>query len=417
MIKSVSTFSTNPEYLQPKADDKKGTFGNENYFTFGAANKFPQNLAWLNRTTPDHSGILSNKVTLGSGKTITGENDSQTEYIKSVNNLGQSLHSVANRYFVDRFGGGNNFIQVVTNAQRNFINIYSTDWTTCRVGCDDDGNPNGNIVVGNFSTLDTFNNTNKLKEIALYPNFTKIGGNLHTMVHIKDYVPDFPIYGLPNWAAALKNAEIIQRVINWNNNRVKNSFSASGVYSDEFKDLEQAKKAQDLLKEKNQGDDNSGKVVFLPKGIGGGAGAFTSFTDNKEGEWLQLQVKSEDNLYTTHAWRRSLVGATEKAGFDVNRILSDFDYVLSTVVEQEQQTFIDIITKLYGEIANIDLSGISFLNTAPVKDRGVEQYKGAYKIWEVRKMQGSEYDEADIDQQQWYTGQAPANTTIKTEEV
>jgi len=384
-----------------------GVTNSNEYWSFGRDNLFPQAIAILNRRSTVHRGILNSKSRYISGKAITCDEKDKglIDWIKNCNAFGDNLRNVVQKFEFDYLSDGNGYLEIVTNAKRSFLNIYHQDHTRCRLSKDK------KYVLLHHDWRNVKGSANKKRQIPIYPVFedTLKDGYLRSIIHLKDYEPEFENYGLPGWIAGLNVSAIAYKTDKWNISRLDNSFNSSGVLvvSGEFKTDEEYEDFQTDFNENFTGEGKQGKILMLAQQPGQQPDAGTKFipiTQAAEGDWQNLHLQSTDDLIIAHSWFRALSGITDNTGFDTQRILNEYEIALNTVILDEQENILSIIRKILNDVLRVDGSTLSFVNRPPATSKPPYM-----KLWEARKADGMDYNETDPAQQIYL-----ANITSKT---
>lgn len=366
----------------------------DDFWKFGSDNLFPNQIAFLNRTTAAHGGIIERKSEYCTGKGFNLESVKEKllfDFINNPNNYTNDLSDLAERYFRSYFSLGNVYLNVVTNVKRQFLNVYVKDYTHCRIG---KGKDSGFVFI--YPDWESYNLNSNAKKVGIFPNFTnELDGNLHSILVVQNMMEGFPIYGLPSFISALDPAEISKGINNWNLGRVKDGFSQEFIFSSQFSSPEEAQAAENAFKRKN-GDKNAGKGLFLKKGMGVEKDDLHLFPRTSEGEFLSLRTASIEDLVIAHGWPRSLCYLPDNTGFDTKRILNEYEIARGNVIEPMQELFNTTIYRIFKEVLNKDITGqLAFKNQPPVIDNTY------MRVWEYRKYQGLEFDEKDPEQTQF----------------
>ena len=203
-----------PNYINEVA------LNSQKYFNFGVDNLFPYELAYLNRTSPTHQGILRNKIDLFTGNEWILDD----KILETPNNTKQELKEIAENWATDFEGSGNGALLIATNKLKNFMNLFNIDVTNVRIGKDAQGKENDTFVIQNFQTKSYIKKEDVLV-VPKFPDFAKVkgkGSTLYSLFYYKKYVPNFPVYGLPTFSSVLDSASIQRLTNEWNRNRVAN---------------------------------------------------------------------------------------------------------------------------------------------------------------------------------------------------
>jgi hypothetical protein len=366
--------------------------GNKMYWRFGSDNLFPQAIAILNRRSTVHRGILKSKVRFIGGRGFScDEKNAQLEWwIAHCNARNENLKSVIKNLIYDYKAFGNAFLEIVTNSKQSFLNIYQQDATKCRLAWD-----KKEIILHhnwrNYSGEKSYE-----KRLPIYPVFKDTGdGYLRSIVHLKEYEPEFENYGLMDWVAGLNVSAIAYKTDKWNISRLDNSFNSSGVLvvAGEFKSDKDYEDFKTEFENKFTGEGNQGKILMMAQRPGADPDAGTRFVDvNKasEGDWMDLHVQSTNDLIIAHGWYRSLTGIADNTGFDTQRILNEYEIALNTVISEEQEMILNVLREILLRVGGIDGESLMFANKPPATAKPAYMF-----IWEARQADGLEFDPED----------------------
>lgn len=380
------------------------------YWAFGINNLFPDELAFLNRTSPTHMGILSAKERYFAAKTDQLKSTNKAVHLwynKPNNKPTYSQHDLRTDFFKSWNGNGNNYIEIVTDSKKSFINTFIKDYTKCRLG---NKKYSGTVLI--FDNWQFFQGLNKTtKVLPMYPNFTKSeeDGLWRSILVIRNKQNGYTPYGLPDWLAGLDCAETLKGINTWNKSRVKTGFSSDGVLEVDVESQNQANELETKFKQSKTGDENAGNVVVIKKAVGGEPATFTQLNRTSEGEFIQLRDISVTDLITAHGWFRSLCSIPDNTGFETNRILNEYYLALPSQIIPAQEFFVSIFDRIMLDFYNYSIiEDYKFINLPPIKD------KSCMYIWEVRKMNGLDYNENDAKQQEFYNVNNNSNGTRNT---
>ncbi len=393
--------------VKPSHQNTRNLYGLERWKTFGADNLWPQAVAYLNRKSNVHRGIINKKTLYITGKGFSTENKELENYVKSVNADGEHLREVFRKLNFDDQSCGNAYLEIVTNRKGQFLNLYHHDYTTCRLGNKKDL---GYILLhSDWAKVER--TKDKIKKVPLYPAFedTEGDGNLRSMIHFKDYEPEFVDYGLPQWIAGMGVSSIAYKTDKWNISRLDNNFNSSGVLmvEGEFESDTEAQELKESFKKEFTGEGNTGKIMFIAKNPGGENTEFISFNSGTDADWSNLHNQSTNDLVIAHGWYRALSGIADNTGFDTDRILNEYNIALQEVILDRQEYFMGPIRKVISEFTGIDTDDLEVINKPPVMAK-----PDYMKVWEARKADGLEYDEEDPAQQVYLANIKSPNVTI-----
>lgn len=338
------------------------------WIQFGEDNLFPQALALITRRSPVHRSIIYWKTKFGVGDSFLCNGSPQVaEFIKNVNNKGESLRRVDRKLKFDYYTGGNAYQMFI--KYKGGFNTEHVDFTTCRVKDTVKSNDKTPAILIHPDWEKVQSSQELITEIPLYPKFDSKG---RTIFHFKDYEPQFNYYGLPCWIAAMDVAAIGWKTNKWNISRLDNSFRPSGVLLIQGNiDPEEGKKLLESLKTQKTGEGNTGKVLTILQEAGSdSATTFTEFTTNDDGDWTRLHSQANKDLVSAHNWQKSLCNQTEAVAIG-NTTLIRNEYGLALVaIKDDQSFFLEEWVKIFKEIGGLDASTLQYvnINPAPITD-------------------------------------------------
>lgn len=360
---------------------------------WGSDNMLPYALSLLARRSVAHRRIINDKADYIAGKGVVCDDRVALlcHLVGSANGRGETMRSVIARLAMDEAMFGNAFMEVVTDVKHTFLSFYHIDASTCRLASD-----SASVVIHhNWSSF----NASEAKTLPLYPRFEAIGdGTLRAVVHYKDYEPMFSHYGVAPYVAGLDAAAIVYKTDRWNISRIDNSFHLSGVMMlDGVVDSEEeADRLVRTAEEKFGG--HPGQVLFVLRGDKStdSTSRFIPIDTSSDGDWQSLHTQAESDLVIAHSWFRSLSGLDYASGFSTDRILHEYEVALNTVILPKQEQLLEPLRAIISEVLGIDASSLEIVNCPPTRSK--PQYM---RVWEARKADGLEYDEADPEQQRF----------------
>lgn len=337
-----------------------------NFHPFGNDNLFPRATSVLNRRSSTHRSVLKNKAIycVGSRIFLLEPNQEVEDFIRQCNGQGESLWKVQHKLQYDKLGTGNAYFEIITDQQRSFISFFHKDSTFCRVGKDD---MRGRILI-HPNWADWQNSKDLTRSVPLYPNFELIDGQWRSMMHVKDYEPEFSIYGIPTWVAGMDAAAIAYKTNKWNLSRLDNEMVSSGtLVIDGNISPNDAKALKKDFTNTFTGEGKAGKIFFVVKSLGGEGTKWMPFSQTKEQDWGQLHKQSAYDIITAHNWFPSLSGV-QREGLTIgnnNQIRTEFEIAKSTVIRFEQQSFAEVFQRVFAEVMGWEVE-LSYDNQPPV---------------------------------------------------
>ena len=376
----------NDDYVKRPIIDE--TFRVLNVIEFGLDNLFPQSLALISRMAPNHRGVINSKVRYCKGAGIASDDTVFEKWAGRVNNTGETLDGVIEKLLRDEFVFGNKYIEIIIDRGRTGFAISHVDATTVRLHKDLQS------VIINPDWRDSLRKNDRV--YPLYPVFEKIDGAMRSIMHVKEYEPEYYNYGLPAYIAGKTAAMIDWKSSQWNLTKIEKAFNISGIIFIPVKDSEESAKVMNYIKNNYTGAEARDTTLVITKSRateGQKAEEVQVIEAGKQmtGDWESLRSANLNDLIVAHSWYRSLSGIADNTGFDTKRILNEYAIALATVIQPVQERYKSMITKLYSDILRKDID-FDFINRPPVDDG-----KGYY-IWEIRKMKGLDYDENDPEQ-------------------
>ncbi len=395
---NFSAYNYTPLFNLNKSDfiDLRTNF--EEYIPFGEDNLLPSQLNKLAREVPVHRAILNSKTNYVIGKGLASNNPIINEFIKRPNNTQLDLTTIIKRIVFDYFTHGNAWIEVVTDARMSFLYVYHIDASKVRIA----SNTEEIIIHPDWENFKGRNDENSSR-LPFYPAFQeKADGLFHSVYQIKDYEPEFYHYGLCSYFAGLRSIIITGLTNVWNQKRLEKSFAAPGLLIIPGVNDDGDADALDAEFQKHMGalSESASEIIIqylsdLGPGQSSQAAQYIDFLKKEEGNWLGLHQQAEMSLITIHNWFRTLTPySDDKAGFDTNRIIAEYEVAMASIIRPHQDMFLKHIYKLLADF-NFPLADLDFINEPPIQK--INPYKF---VWEVRRDSGLDFDKNDPIQRQ-----------------
>jgi hypothetical protein len=387
----------------------------KDFIPFGEDNLLPQQIVQLSRSVAVHRAILNSKTFFITGNSFVSEDKPLSDYLSNVNNYNENLRDVFSKLLFDELNIGNAYLEIITDKEKSFVNLYHIDGSKCRISAKGDSiliHPDWSAYKGNKDDL--------TKVIPLYPFYAKCDNKLYrTVIHIKQYEPEFYHYGLPSWYAGLNSVIISGLTDVWNQSRLEKQFNASGILIIPGVNNDQDAEILDAEFDKFKGSSNERShdlIVQYLKDLGPGqardAAQYIEFKKNEEGNWIELHKQAHTNLLSIHNWYKSLASFFgEKTGFDTARILNEYEIALNTTIATYQTKYINLFKKIFTDFA-FNPYDLQISNVSPVYRINPLKY-----IWEIRRDMGLEYNPDDPKQQLFYSELKNTFTSSKENET
>ncbi len=350
----------------------------EDFVPFGKDNLFPQYLAELKRQSSTHRSVLAQKTTFTTGGGFKTSNESLSAYIQDVNANGESLKDIFKRLADDYYSYGNAYLEGV--VYEGGVNLYHKDASTARMSKDKKS------VLFNPDWSNYTKNKDKTQKIPVYPNISRS----RFIIHYKDYESTFNFYGLPDYVAALEHIAIDFEIGKFNHTSFKNGFSPSAIVTvnGDFGEAE-AEKFVETAKDTLTGSGNNSKILFLVKNGEDSRGTDVQIISNKEdGDFLDLQKLTDQNIITAHRWQPALSGivSSGKMNNTGSEIRIAYDLAMSTVIRDTTNILLDPIKKVLNAELGIDTDDLMVVYEPPISFLADIDPKQVLTINEQREM-------------------------------
>tara|TARA_R100000278_G_scaffold15988_3_gene16347 strand:- start:11049 stop:12332 length:1284 start_codon:yes stop_codon:yes gene_type:complete len=330
----------------------------EPYIPFGKDNLFPQYLAELKRNSSTHRSVLAQKTTFTTGSGFFTTNESLKDYIEDVNADGESLKDVFKKLADDYFTYGNAYLEGV--VYDGGINFYHKDASTARVS------KNKQSICFHPDWTNYKKHPEKKQVIPVYPRIS----SSRFIIHYKDYESTFNFYGLPDYVASLEHIAIDYEIGKFNHTAFKNGFSPSAIVTvnGDFGESE-AEKFVETAKDTLTGSGNNSKILFLVKNGDDSSGTDVQIINNKEdGDFLDLQKLTDQNIITAHRWQPALSGivSSGKMNNTGSEIRIAYELAMSTVIKDTTNILLAPIKKVLNKELGLDTEDLQVVYEPPI---------------------------------------------------
>ena len=379
--------------------DYVNPYNKKDYIPFGEDNLIPQQIIQVGRSITIHRAIINSKADYFVGNNISSDNEIIQNFIDFAN-ADESLYEVISKVIFDDVNMGNAYIEIVTDKSKSYLNLFHVDSSDCRVSADALSiiqHPNWTEYKGINDPLRTV--------IPLYPNFAKGDDKqFHSILHIKQYEPQFSYYGLPTWYAGLTSIIIAGLTDRWNQNRLENQFNSPGMLFVPGVNSIAEETALDQMFAQYSGVDSEKAhsllvqyLADLNPGQTREKAQYVEFSRDDEGNWTDLHTQAYNNMLSIHGWFKTLCSFFgEKTGFDTQRIINEYEIASNTSIKSWQTRYTRILNNLFADFG-LPTDEIQFVNQSPVYRLNPVKF-----IWELRQDAGLEFDKTDPKQQMFY---------------
>jgi hypothetical protein len=337
-------------------------------------NIYINDLAKRAKRSPTHGAILQSKgiFTAGQGFTYFQNGDEVNEedldvkfsdYIKGVNGSNDSLHSIFGKSAYDLAYSGNVYLEI--KKGKEFTSVFYLDASKVRVS-----KKNAyvsawwHVIKDDPSQVGT---DYPVETIELW-NGKEDTSQKHFIIHLRNDVPEYDYYGLPESIQVLKWADIEYKIGQFNLSKLENGFFPSVLMTLVGTPPEGMNEQQyvEAIVSKYTGEEKNGKIVAQMVDSADQAPIVTEFTGASEGEMLQLQTTSRDMIISGHRWFPSLAGIATAGQLGSNQqIRNEYNIALKGLIIPQYQNPLLRMYNTILKIAGFDIE-INVLNVAPV---------------------------------------------------
>jgi len=330
----------------------------DDWIPFGADNLFPQYLAELKRQSSTHRSVLAQKTTFTTGGGFLSDSEQLMDFISDVNANGESLKDCFKKLADDYFTYGNAYLEGV--IYDGGVNFYHKDASTARLS------KNKKHVYFHPDWANQARFKEKTQRIPIYPSVS----SSRFIIHYKDYESTFSFYGLPDYVAALEHIAIDFEIGKYNHTAFKNGFSPSAIVTvnGDFGEAE-AEKFVEAAKDTLTGSGNNSKILFLVKNGDDSRGTDVQIINNKEdGDFLDLQKLTDQNIITAHRWQPALSGivSSGKMNNTGSEIRIAYDLAMSTVIRDTTNILLDPIKRVIANEVGLDTEDLTVAYEPPI---------------------------------------------------
>ncbi len=359
----------------------------EDWMPFGKDNLFPQYLAELKRQSSTHRSVLAQKTTFTTGGGFATSNEELKGFIGNINANGESLKDCFKKLADDYYTYGNAFLEGV--VYDGGVNFYHKDASTARLS------KNKKHVYFNPDWANYKRNKEKTQRIPVYPTVSQS----RFIIHYKDYESTFNFYGLPDYVAALEHIAIDYEIGKYNHTSFKNGFSPSAIVTvnGDFGEAE-AEKFVETAKDTLTGSGNNSKILFLVKNGDDANSTDVQIINNKEdGDFLDLQKLTDQNIITAHRWQPALSGivSSGKMNNTGSEIRIAYDLAMSTVIRDTTNILLEPIKRIINLEVGIDTEDLTVVYEPPISFLADIDPKQVLTINEQRAMLNKELPEIE----------------------
>ena len=334
------------EYHEDSSDSDQGQLVNNRWVRFfGQDSSFLKGLIASISNSPTLRNIIDQKTTLSLGDGFIPVSSDRVPFLQTlrkmfrlskaddnavnlindlignVNLYNESLEEVLGKLFFDYYSFGNAFAEykIATRGGEKVVLLYHIPVENVAIEKADENGFSKNIGVCNSWDNDGLSD-NDIKVIPFYPEFK----DNSSVVHIKNYAPNFSYWGIPSNIAGRFWAEIEYRIPKYNITKFKNGFQPSAIIQayGSFTD-EEAQALEDSFKETFSDTENGSRLLLQVLRSKTDAADIAILDDNNDGNWLELQKVSTQQIITSNGWLTSISGVAQSGKLGNNQQIKD----------------------------------------------------------------------------------------------
>jgi hypothetical protein len=222
-----------------------------------------------------------------------------------------------------------------------------------------------------------------------------------SMLHAKQYSPEFYFWGLPDWIGSKHWVELEYRIAKFNVSKFQNGLTPSGILQ-MFGDLTDEQKQAYIhdMRQKMTGTENDFKVIFQISENPDLVTKFTPFEQSYQGFFMELASLCKEFIAIGMGVPLSLVQATPGQLGSNQQLRSEFELLYNTEIFEIQQAVMRKIVKPYLDtVAEYEDKPwlkeveIGFRNIIPVSYKGDLDVNKLLSVNEGRELIGYESNE------------------------
>lgn len=263
-----------------------------------------------------------------------------SEYRSLIRNLHPSFLDLSLQLYDDYSKNGNYFIELVHTEVNGVIDskIYYHPVVNIHYSYTKLGKPQY-VYISPYWT-DKYLRENPPKEVAVYPNYSKRGNVLRTMIHCKE--GNYRWYGRPDWSSAYM---AIYR--EWQNNDhickatyrhfmgevlISEENEIKGSFTDDAKINREAEKSITME------SDDPQTILFKSRPHGTLPPFIHEFTIKTDESWFNWSAEdARKQIYQANRWSERLLGQSVATGFSGDAFKSELEIKDITILEKVRE--------------------------------------------------------------------------------
>lgn len=318
------------------AEEKK--INGKDFISWGSDNKYPNFLWGLYNTCSTLQTIIN-----GTGDYVCGDDIvcNVSGFTSTVNKKGETMSDIIQKIAIDYLVFGSFAVQVIRNINGGVAEIYWLDINKLR-------SDEKNEV---FYYSEDWNKSYGRVKTLIYPKFKQGDSNPTSIFYFKGN-KSRGVYGMPIWAAAVKNAQIENNITDFHLNEIENNFMTSKLisFNNGQPSDEQKEEIERNLNEKFAGAKNAARVMISFSDSKENAPEVISLsTDDFAERYASLEKRNKEQIFCAFRATPVLFGlVTESNGFATSEYSDSYKLFNKTVVSPVQTAIKDTFDKIFG---------------------------------------------------------------------
>ena len=267
---------------------------------------------------------------------------------KRVNKKGETMSDLISRLAIDYLIFGSFAIQVIRNFEGGISELYWIDINKLR------SDEKNEIFYYSEDWSKTYGRVKTIK----YPKFNQYDSNPTSVFYYKGNKTR-SVYGMPIWAAAVKNAQIETQITDFHQAEINNNFLTSKLisFNNGQPNDEQKAEIERNLSEKFGGAKNAGRVMLsFSESKENAPEVIDLGTDDFADRYSGLEKRNREQLFCAFRATPALFGiVTESNGFSTNEYKDSYVLFNKTVVKPIQTAIADTMDKIFGESESVTI--------------------------------------------------------------
>ena len=307
-------------------------------------------------SSPTNNSCVNSKTNFCIGKGVYLKDEKKDsdfdKFKKRVNNKGQNFNKVLKSVFNNHFSVGNVFAEIVRGkvGETKFVHMINRSFLDCRLS-----EPNDDDICETVYISKKFRRKtawtlkeDEAVELPIYYGDTDMEwfkddhGYEHCVIHLKNDVPGYDYYGMPDNVSSLPWQILEYKTARYNLDIIDNNLIIGGiVFLEGNVTPEEGKKVGQDIIFSHTGDGKRGRWTVVTGGKGVANSSLQQFNTGSDGSFLKLDENVESKIIDSNNWDSALYGQHQTSGIGNG----GFAY-LSAVFETKNKTVIQPAQKL-----------------------------------------------------------------------